>query len=145
MGGFMKKSLRPLVIIPMIAGAIAISSPAYAGSYNGTCESSGGGEICLYDSVTGAGHDINNSGQTIGPLYDTLYSKPSFSGSTYYGTSGSVDNTFESAWNRDPDTAVKMFANQNYTGSSISISAGHTSSFITGWSSVCFTNNVSCP
>ncbi|MFD7407502.1 peptidase inhibitor family I36 protein [Streptomyces sp. NPDC059866] len=141
----MKKSLRPLALIPMIAGVIAIGSPAYAGSYNGTCESSNGGEICLYDNVTGAGHDINNSGQIIGPLYDTLYSKPDFTGSTYYGTSRLVDNTFESAWNRDPDTAVKMFTNQNYTGSSISTPAGNSSSFITGWSSVCFTSNVSCP
>lgn len=141
----MRKSLRPLALIPMIAGAIAMGSPAYAGSYNGTCESSNGGEICLYDSVYGAGHDVNNSGQTIGPLYDTLYSKPNFSGSTYYGTSRLVDNTFESAWNRDPDTGVKMFTNQNYTGTQISTPAGHTTGFVTGWSSVCFTSNAACP
>ncbi|NEA44270.1 peptidase inhibitor family I36 protein [Streptomyces sp. SID11385] len=142
----MKRSIRRLTLIPAVAGIIAIvGSPAYAGSYNGKCESSGGGEVCLYDSVYGSGNDKSNNGQSIGPIYDTLYSKPSFSGSTYYGTSTAVDNTFESLWNRDPDTAVKVFTNANYTGTMISTAGGGGSGFVTGWSSVCFVSNASCP
>ncbi len=111
---------------------------AHAGSYDGTCESSNGGEVCLY-----------NSASYSGGLYDTLFSKPTYTG-TYFGTNTSIDNTVSSSWNRDPDTTVYFFRNANYTGFSLGQLGGGRQNWDalsegSDWSSHCFANNASCP
>ncbi|MFF1847782.1 peptidase inhibitor family I36 protein [Streptomyces sp. NPDC058232] len=121
----------------LIAGAAGTAS---AGSYNGSCESSGGGEICLYRYA-----DLG------GNLYDTLYSKTNYNGSTYYGTSVLIDNTVSSVHNRDPINAIDVYTGQNYTGARTHADGG-----LTLWdmaifgddnaiSSHCFENNAYCP
>ncbi|MEV6051517.1 peptidase inhibitor family I36 protein [Streptomyces sp. NPDC052107] len=114
------------------------SGTSYAGSYNGSCESSNGGEVCLY-------YNANYSGA----VYDTLYSKPDYTG-TYYGTNTSIDNSVSSSWNRDPDTTVWFFTYSNYTGFSLGLSGGGKQNWGSlgednTWSSHCFASNSTCP
>ncbi|MEV5336590.1 peptidase inhibitor family I36 protein [Streptomyces werraensis] len=130
----MKKPLKALVGASAIFGVMAISFPAFAGSYNGVCEATNGGEVCLYQ------YDA-----TSGPIYDTLYSKPSYTGSTFYGTSTLIDNNAASAWNRDPDTQVKFFFGANYTGAMLYAGGGQKVGFVKEISSHCFASNVACP
>ncbi|MBO0913935.1 peptidase inhibitor family I36 protein [Streptomyces laculatispora] len=120
----------------LLAGAAGTAS---AGSYNGSCESAGG-EICLYRNA--------NFG---GGLYDTVYSKTNYSGSTYYGTSVLIDNTISSVKNRDYVNAIDVYTGQNYTGARTHADPG-----LDLWdmavfgddnavSSHCFENNAYCP
>lgn len=116
---------------------VAFAGSASAGSYNGVCESSNGGEVCLYDSN-------NNTGR----VYDTLYSKASYTG-TYYGTNIGINDTVTSTWNRDPDTEVTFYAGANYTGTAMGNVPGWKVNWEGGWSdkwsSHCFANNAACP
>ncbi|MGW0120070.1 peptidase inhibitor family I36 protein [Streptomyces sp. NPDC003327] len=120
------------------ATSTAFVGNATAGSYNGVCESSNGGEVCLY-----------NTNNNTGMVYDTLYSKPDYGTSTYYGTSTRINDTVSSTWNRDPDTNVSFFANAGYTGTSMGNVAGYKVNWEGGWadkwSSHCFENNSACP
>lgn len=138
-----------MVLISAIRRAVAVACSAaalfaitggtsHAASYNGTCESSNGGEVCLY----------RNSDYS-GGLYDTLYSKPDYSG-TYYGTNTSIDNSVSSSRNRDPDTTVWFFRYENYTGFSLGLSGGGSQNWAAlgednTWSSHCFASNSACP
>ncbi|MEV3873594.1 peptidase inhibitor family I36 protein [Streptomyces sp. NPDC049906] len=102
------------------------------------CESSNGGEVCLYDAN-------NQSGR----VYDTLYSKPSYTG-TYYGTNVGIDNTVNSTWNRDPDTTVSFYQFANYSGLGLGQLGGGKTNWSqfgeeNSWSSHCFANNPACP
>ncbi|MFB8029218.1 peptidase inhibitor family I36 protein [Streptomyces sp. NPDC056465] len=117
---------------------VALASPVEAASYDGVCNSSGGGEICLY-------RDANASGI----VYDTLYSKPSYTG-TYFGTSISIDNSVTSVKNLDPDTTAYLFTNANYTGDYATAWAGATLNDLSSAtdnkvSSHCFWSNAACP
>lgn len=129
--------MRRVALAMSIAGALLVGSGgvASAGSYNGSCESSGGGEICLYRNYEFAGG-----------IYDTLYSKTNYDGSTYYGTSTLIDNTMSSAKNMDMVNNVGFYSGKNYTGTAEYLPAGL-------WlryggdiaSSHCFTSNAYCP
>ncbi|MCX4772926.1 peptidase inhibitor family I36 protein [Streptomyces sp. NBC_01260] len=123
----------------LLAGAAGTAS---AGSYNGSCESAGG-EICLYRYA--------NFG---GSLYDTVYSKTNYSGSTYYGTSVLIDNTISSVKNRDYINSIDVFTGQNYTGLQVHADPGldlwDMAVFWDGAtddaiSSHCFSSNAYCP
>ncbi|MQS38824.1 peptidase inhibitor family I36 protein [Streptomyces katsurahamanus] len=131
------RKLRVFACTSVLLGFVAIASPAGAASYDGTCNSSNGGEICLY-------RDAN----AVGPIYDTLYSKPTYTG-TYYGTNISIDNSVTSLRNLDPDTNVELYNNPNYTGESTSIWSGSIfgdlQSSDNRASSHCFWNNAACP
>ncbi|WP_368857953.1 peptidase inhibitor family I36 protein [Streptomyces sp. 43Y-GA-1] len=131
-----RKALGILLAAATLA-AFPLSQNAVAASYNGVCESSNGGEICLYDAR-----------DTTGRVYDTLYSKASYTG-TYYGTDISIDNSINSTWNRDPDTIVWFFKGANYTGLSMGNSPGWKANWSgaegNAWSSHCFANNSACP
>ncbi|WP_329245381.1 hypothetical protein [Streptomyces canus] len=132
-----KHSLRVLAATCATLGTVVIAGPAYAGSYNGVCESSNGGEVCLHKE-----NDINSA------VYDTLYSKTSYAGSTFYGTSTPIDNNTGGAENKDPDNSVKLFSGQNYTGISLSVASGHSVGYLKSYYSVsshCFTSNTACP
>jgi hypothetical protein len=133
-----KKAAAVLVAAgALIAGGTATAS---AGSYNGSCETSNGGEICLYRYA--------NFG---GGLYDTLYSKTSYPGSTYYGTSVLIDNTISSVKNRDYVNAIDVYTGENYTGSRTHADPGldlwdmAVFSDDNAISSHCFENNAYCP
>ncbi|KMS74608.1 hypothetical protein ACM01_13445 [Streptomyces viridochromogenes] len=102
------------------------------------CESSNGGEVCLYDASN-----------TTGRVYDTLYSKPTYSG-TYYGTNVGIDNTVNSTWNRDPDTYVYFWQFANYSGLGLGQAGGTKENWgdlseANSWSSHCFSSNSTCP
>ncbi|MCX4983085.1 peptidase inhibitor family I36 protein [Streptomyces sp. NBC_00572] len=133
------KKMRAISAIAAIAftAITGFAGSATAGSYNGVCESSNGGEVCLYDT--------NNY---TGAVYDTLYSKPQYTG-TYYGTNTPIDDTVTSTWNRDPDTRVWFFADPNYTGTDGGQEPGYKLNWEGGWSnkwsSHCFASNPSCP
>ncbi|MFF1847783.1 peptidase inhibitor family I36 protein [Streptomyces sp. NPDC058232] len=123
----------------LIAGAAGTAS---AGSYNGSCESTGG-EICLYRYAN-----------YTGGLYDTIYSKTNYNGSTYYGTSVLIDNTVSSVHNRDAINSIDVFTGQNYTGLRVHADEGLSlwdmSVFWDGAtddaiSSHCFSSNAYCP
>ncbi|MFG3142773.1 peptidase inhibitor family I36 protein [Streptomyces sp. NPDC048211] len=129
---------RVFLCLAAAIGGVALASPAQAASYDGTCNSSGGGEICLY-------RDANVKGV----LYDTLYSKPSYTG-TYFGTSVSINDSVTSAKNMDPDTNAYVFTNPNYTGVNRVLWTGtiyndFESDLDNKISSHCFANNASCP
>jgi hypothetical protein len=133
----MKRRSRALFVGAAMMGAVAFAAPAYAGSYDGSCESTNGGEVCLYH--------YSNYG---GAVYDTLYSKTSYSGSTFYNTVIPVDNGVASVLNKDPDTAVKLFTGTNYTGNVETVAAGGGKANLTysnQASSHCFTSNAACP
>lgn len=123
--------------VALVAG---LAGTASAASYNGVCESSGGGEACLYryDLLTGA-------------LYDTLYSKSDYGTSTYYGTSVEINNSVSSAENMDPDTALKLWQYGGYSGQVLVIPAGSSignfviPDFDNRASSHCFVSNAACP
>ncbi|MFE6462380.1 peptidase inhibitor family I36 protein [Streptomyces cinereoruber] len=132
--------MRPLLTVALfsLTASMGLTGAATAGSYNGVCESSNGGEVCLYDR---ADHT--------GPVYDTLYSKPEYTG-TYYGTNTSINNSVSSHWNRDPDTEVWFFTAANYTGGAMGTLPGRKASdeflgFNNSWSSHCFVSNPACP
>ncbi|WP_329119857.1 peptidase inhibitor family I36 protein [Streptomyces sp. NBC_01353] len=120
----------------LIAGA---AGTANAASYNGSCESAGG-EICLYRLA-----------DFTGGLYDTIYSKTNYNGSTYYGTSTLIDNTVSSVRNRDSVNAIDVYTGQNYTGTRTHADPGLTLWDMAVWdddneiSSHCFENNAYCP
>ncbi|MFD7442404.1 peptidase inhibitor family I36 protein [Streptomyces sp. NPDC059909] len=124
------------------AGALVVGATgtASAGSYNGSCESSNGGEICLYRYA-----DFG------GGIYDTLYSKTSYPGSTYYGTSVLIDNTISSVKNRDYVNAIDVYTGQNYTGARTHADPGLDLENMAVFgddnaiSSHCFENNAYCP
>ncbi|MFB9485234.1 peptidase inhibitor family I36 protein [Streptomyces filamentosus] len=125
-------------VILSITTTAAFAGNAAAGSYNGVCESSNGGEVCLY-----------NTTNFTGAVYDTLYSKSEYTG-TYYGTNTPIDNTVSSTWNRDPDTLVTFYGMPNYTGGAIGQAGGYKHSwefmgFNNVFSSHCFESNPSCP
>ena len=134
------RKLSVLAFAAAVVGTVALAVPAQATSYNGKCESSGGGEICLYK-------DANFTGG----LYDTLYSKPSYTG-TYYGTNTSINNSVTSVINKDPSHTAFLFDGANYTGESTTIGNGGSYADL-GYggimnnraSSHCFINNVNCP
>ncbi|MFE5485704.1 peptidase inhibitor family I36 protein [Streptomyces sp. NPDC056527] len=129
--------MRSAALAAAAVGALLAGSAgtASAGSYNGSCESSGGGEICLYRNYEFAGG-----------LYDTLYSKTNYDGSTYYGTQTLIDNTLSSAKNMDMVNNVGFYSGKNYTGTLEYLPAGL-------WlrygddvaSSHCFSSNAYCP
>lgn len=133
----MRRAMRVLAVAAVVAGALTFSAPANAGSYNGECESSGGGEVCLYWA------GINSS------VYDTLYSKSDYNGSTFYRTNEPIDNNIRGVWNRDPDTSVKLFYNAGYSGLLRTIGAGQKVDDLgiarNAASSHCFTSNAACP
>lgn len=133
----MRYPMRVLAGAAVVAGVLAFPAPANAGSYNGECESSGGGEVCLYWA------GINSS------VYDTLYSKPDYDGSTFYRTNEPIDNNYRGVWNRDPDSAVKLFYNAGYSGLLRTIGAGQQVDSLgpaaNSASSHCFTSNAACP
>ncbi|MFF1847784.1 peptidase inhibitor family I36 protein [Streptomyces sp. NPDC058232] len=129
--------MRSVTLAVTVVSALLVGSAgtASAGSYNGSCESSGGGEICLY-----------RNSEFVGGLYDTLYSKTDYNGSTYYGTSTLIDNTLSSAKNMDVVNNVGFYSGKNYTGTLEYLPAGL-------WlrngddiaSSHCFSSNAYCP
>ncbi|MFD7442402.1 peptidase inhibitor family I36 protein [Streptomyces sp. NPDC059909] len=131
------KNFKKAAAVLAAAGALVAGAAgtANAGSYNSSCESSNGGEICLYRNYEFAGG-----------LYDTLYSKTNYDGSTYYGTSTLIDNTMSSAKNMDTVNNVGFYAGKNYTGTLEYLPAGL-------WlrygddiaSSHCFSSNAYCP
>ncbi|WP_078585544.1 peptidase inhibitor family I36 protein [Streptomyces anulatus] len=133
--------MRKAQLIATVAaalGVMAFATPAGAASYDGSCQSSNGGEVCLYRDASARGI-----------VYDTLYSKPSYTG-TYYGTSVSINNSVTSVKNLDPDTNVELFTNENYTGNQTTAWSGatlHQLSSLTNdkLSSHCFWNNSACP
>lgn len=135
------KKLRKTAAVLAAAGALLAGAAGTAGaaSYNGSCESAGG-EICLYRYANFTGN-----------LYDTIYSKTNYNGSTYYGTSVLIDNTISSVRNRDYVNAIDVYTGQNYTGSRTHADPG-----LELWdmavfgddnaiSSHCFENNAYCP
>ncbi|WP_328944175.1 peptidase inhibitor family I36 protein [Streptomyces sp. NBC_00250] len=133
--------MRNLHILGVAAAVLSIgafAAPAQAASYDGVCNSSGGGEICLY-------RDANASG----PIYDTLYSKPSYTG-TYYGTGISINDSVTSVKNLDPDTNAELYTNGNYTGDHTTAWSNATLNDLESWtdnlvSSHCFWSNAACP
>lgn len=132
------RKVRTLVLLSATVAGFAMAAPAQAASYDGTCNSSNGGEICLY-------RDANAQGI----VYDTLYSKPSYTG-TYYGTSISINDSVTSIKNLDPDTTAYAFTNTNYTGDYAAAWSGATLNDLESWtdnklSSHCFVNNAACP
>ncbi|MGC0331553.1 hypothetical protein RKD23_004543 [Streptomyces sp. SAI-170] len=137
----LKKAAAVLVAAgALIAGGTATAS---AGSYNGSCETSNGGEICLYRYA--------NYG---GALYDTIYSKTNYDGSTYYGTSVLLNNTVSSVKNRDYVNSIETFTGENYTGLRVHADPGldlwDMAVFWDGqtdnaMSSHCFSSNAYCP
>ncbi|MFD8716552.1 peptidase inhibitor family I36 protein [Streptomyces sp. NPDC059629] len=133
-------SVRKKALVGLASAALVLgfSGTASAGSYNGVCESSGGGEVCLYRLA-------NYSGG----LYDTLYSKPDYNGSTYYGTSTLIDNTMSSVKNMDPDTLVYFYQYSGYTGALLGIPPGEQINDVGSYDNVasshCFGSNSSCP
>ena len=131
----MNNKKRALFVGAALAGALAFTAPSHAASYNGVCESSGGGEVCLY-----YGSSFN------GGLYDTLYSKDSYTG-TFYGTSTPINDNVSSVVNKDPDTPVKFFSGTGYTGYLETVGAGSSKSltYKNAASSHCFTSNAACP
>lgn len=131
----MRNTFRGIAVGVVALGALAVTVPSYAGSYNGVCETAGGGEICLY---SGSG--------TVGSIYDTLYSKTNYDGSTFYGTSTAIVNNIGGAKNLDPDTSAKLFSGRNYTGTVQLVSPNSGYSFGSrSWESHCFTSNSGCP
>ncbi|MFE6624315.1 peptidase inhibitor family I36 protein [Streptomyces sp. NPDC057740] len=129
-----KKALVGLASAALVLG---FSGTASAGSYNGVCESSNGGEVCLYRLA-------NYSGG----LYDTLYSKPDYNGSTYYGTSTLIDNTMSSVKNMDTDTLVYFYQYAGYTGNLTGLPPGEQINQMPNdntASSHCFGSNSACP
>lgn len=137
-GEWMSARKKALVGLASAALAFGFSGTASAGSYNGVCESSGGGEACLYR--------LENYS---GGLYDTLYSKSSYDGSTYYGTSTAIDNTVSSVKNMDPDTLLYLYQYSGYTGALTGIPPGdyinQLGSSDNTTSSHCFGSNSACP
>ncbi|MFE7357717.1 peptidase inhibitor family I36 protein [Streptomyces sp. NPDC057543] len=136
--GILMRKLHVFACMSAMLGVVALASPAEAASYDGVCNSSSGGEICLY-------RDAN----AVGPIYDTLYSKPSYTG-TYYGTSISINDSVTSVKNLDPDTSAYMFTNTNYTGDYATAWSGATLNHLSSLtdnklSSHCFWNNAACP
>ncbi|MCX4979635.1 peptidase inhibitor family I36 protein [Streptomyces sp. NBC_00572] len=135
------RKLHILGIASAVLGIAAFAAPAHAASYDGVCNSSSGGEICLYRDKDAQG-----------PIYDTLYSKPSYTG-TYYGTGISINDSVTSIKNLDPDTDAMVFTNANYTGDDSMIWSGatfHDMGYGSPWmdnsiSSHCFINNSACP
>ncbi|MFB7928672.1 peptidase inhibitor family I36 protein [Streptomyces sp. NPDC056039] len=133
----MSAKKKTLVGLASAALVLGFSGTASAGSYNGVCESSGGGEVCLYRLA-----DYR------GGLYDTLYSKSTYSGSTYYGTSTDLDNTVSSVKNMDPDTLVYFYQYAGYTGALNAIPPGDHINQVGNdntASSHCFGSNSACP
>lgn len=125
-------------VLGAAALTVGMAGTASAGSYNGVCESAGGGEACLYYTYDYAGW-----------VYDTLYSKPSYTG-TYYGTEMPINDSVGSVWNRDPDSSLKLFTGANYTGSVKVVPGGGkfnalNTIFNNAFSSHCFTSNTGCP
>ncbi|MFE5485703.1 peptidase inhibitor family I36 protein [Streptomyces sp. NPDC056527] len=123
----------------LVAGA---TGTADAASYNGSCESAGG-EICLYRYAN-----------YTGGLYDTIYSKTNYNGSTYYGTSVLIDNTVSSVKNRDGVNSIEVWTGQNYTGLRVHADPGlNLWDMAVFWdgqtddaiSSHCFSSNAYCP
>lgn len=132
----MRNAFRGLAVGVVALGALAITVPSYAGSYNGVCEKDGGGEACLY----------NGNGGTTGALYDTLYSKPDYDGSTFYGTSTAIANNIGGLKNLDPDNSLKIFTGRNYTGTVYVAVPNSGAGFSNrSWESHCFTSNSACP
>ncbi|MCT4356586.1 peptidase inhibitor family I36 protein [Streptomyces sp. Je 1-79] len=138
------KNLKKAAAVLAAAGALiaGATGTASAGSYNGSCESAGG-EICLYRYA-----DFG------GALYDTIYSKTNYNGSTYFGTSVLLDNTVSSVKNRDYVNDIDVYTGQNYTGLRVHADAGldleDMSWFWDGAtdnavSSHCFSSNAYCP
>ncbi|WDV49063.1 hypothetical protein PV963_30215 [Streptomyces coeruleorubidus] len=85
-----------------------------------------------------------------GGLYDTLYSKTNYSGSTYYGTGTALDNTVSSVKNMDPDTLLHFYQHSGYTGALNAIPPGDhinqvSLSLDNAASSHCFGSNSACP
>jgi hypothetical protein len=125
-------------LVSAAALTVGMAGTASAGSYNGVCESAGGGEACLYYQYDYTGW-----------VYDTLYSKTSYTG-TYYGTDLTINDTVGAVWNRDPDNTLKLFTGTNYTGSLKAVGAGAkfntvNTSFANAFSSHCWTSNAGCP
>ncbi|MFI5531701.1 peptidase inhibitor family I36 protein [Kitasatospora sp. NPDC051853] len=119
---------------------VGMAGAASAASYDGVCDSSGGGEACLYFNYN-----------YTAPLYDTLYSKPSYGTSTFYGSGMNINNNVGSVWNRDPDSSLKLYTGDNYTGSRKVIAGGGKfntygdATFQNTFSSHCFSSNPGCP
>ncbi|MBO0913933.1 peptidase inhibitor family I36 protein [Streptomyces laculatispora] len=128
--------MRSVGLVAAAVGALLLggASAASAGSYNGSCESAGG-EICLYRNYEFAGG-----------LYDTVYSKTNYDGSTYYGTSTLIDNTLSSAKNMDMVNNVGFYSGKNYTGTLEYLPAGLWLRYGEDTaSSHCFSSNAYCP
>ncbi|MFE2559777.1 peptidase inhibitor family I36 protein [Streptomyces sp. NPDC059352] len=132
--------MRAILTIALLSATTTatFTGAAAAGSYNGVCESSNGGEVCLY-----------NTNNFTGAVYDTIYSKPEYTG-TYFGTNTPIDNTVTSTWNRDPDTSITFYGMPGYTGGAIGTLPGIKASwefmgFNNVFSSHCFASNPSCP
>ncbi|MFD5229168.1 peptidase inhibitor family I36 protein [Streptomyces qaidamensis] len=133
----MSAQKKTLVGLASAALVLGFSGTASAGSYNGVCESSGGGEVCIYRLANFSGG-----------LYDTLYSKSTYSGSTYYGTSTAIDNTMSSVKNMDTDTLVYFYQYSGYTGALVGIPPGERIDQVPNdntASSHCFGSNSACP
>ncbi|MFC8669427.1 MULTISPECIES: peptidase inhibitor family I36 protein [Streptomyces] len=98
-----------------VAAVFAAITPAQAASYDGSCNVD---EACLYRNLDYAGG-----------VYDTLNSKKTYSGMTYYGTSTATDNSVSSAKNRDPDSNLWFYSGTNWTGDSWGLPAGSNTNF----------------
>ncbi|MFD7431152.1 peptidase inhibitor family I36 protein [Streptomyces sp. NPDC091387] len=130
-----------LTAVALAAGfGIAGSASAAAASYDGSCGADNGGEICLY----------RDAGYT-GGIYDTIHSLSNYTSYyTYHGTSIQLNNSVSSAWNRDPDTGARIFANAGYSGPQVYLSGnGYVYNMAEAGlndvaSSHCFTNVSGC-
>ncbi|WP_380282626.1 peptidase inhibitor family I36 protein [Kitasatospora purpeofusca] len=135
----MRKRISLIVAGIGIATSAVLASPASAASYDGFCDASDGGEACLY-------YLSNFSG----PIYDTLHSKYSYTG-TFYGTETYINNEVASVWNRDTVNWLTLYDNTGYTGAKVAVAPGGYIAYLSDYgfanraSSHCFSNVSSCP
>ena len=137
----MRKAASLLATVALAAGfAMAGSSSAFAASYDGSCGDDNGGEICLYKD---AGYS--------GGIYDTVHSLSNYTSYyTYWNSSDKINNTVSSAWNRDPNTGARIYANAGYSGPQVYLSGnGYVYNMAEAGlndmaSSHCFTNVNGC-